>query len=139
MNAEVRRSPDGELAVRVDETTWQGLTGVWQDETMGEDEVRDWVQLVPRPDAPYQLPITTRTEVHQPGRPRRPVLSPMHAALLAHHPIMRSETGPLSGCRCGGVGLGQDVISHVIEQLRSVQAPALAELRALVDTLEGKP
>ncbi|HET6849857.1 MAG TPA: hypothetical protein VFH74_13405 [Gaiellales bacterium] len=38
-------------------------------------------------------------------------------ALLTHHPIMRSETGPLSGCRCGGVKLGQDVIEHVLGEL----------------------
>lgn len=38
-------------------------------------------------------------------------------ALRVHHPIMRSETGPFSGCRCGQVRLGQDVIAHVVEQL----------------------
>lgn len=39
-------------------------------------------------------------------------------ALRAHHPTMRSETGPFSGCRCGRVGLGEDVIAHVIDELR---------------------
>lgn len=39
-------------------------------------------------------------------------------ALRIHHPIMRSETGPFSGCRCGAVGLGQDVIAHVVAELR---------------------
>lgn len=40
-------------------------------------------------------------------------------ALRIHHPIMRSETGPFSGCRCGQVQLGQDVIAHVVEHLRA--------------------
>lgn len=38
-------------------------------------------------------------------------------ALRVHHPIMRSETGPFSGCRCGGVRLGEDVIAHVVGEL----------------------
>lgn len=37
----------------------------------------------------------------------------LRRVLLDHHPIMRSETGPFSGCRCGQVRLGQDVIAHV--------------------------
>lgn len=37
--------------------------------------------------------------------------------LRVHHPIMRSETGPFSGCRCGQVRLGEDVIAHVVEHL----------------------
>lgn len=44
----------------------------------------------------------------------------MRDVLRTHHPIMRSETGPLSGCRCGQVGLGQDVIAHVVDQLLAV-------------------
>jgi hypothetical protein len=40
-------------------------------------------------------------------------------ALRIHHPIMRSETGPFSGCRCGQVQLGQDVIAHVVAHLRA--------------------
>ena len=48
-------------------------------------------------------------------------------ALRSHHPIMRSETGPFSGCRCGQVRLGQDVIAHVVDQLID------ALLRAVVD------
>lgn len=40
-------------------------------------------------------------------------------ALRIHHPIMRSETGPFSGCRCGQVRLGQDVIAHVVTELRA--------------------
>lgn len=55
----------------------------------------------------------------------------LREALRAHHPTMRSETGPFSGCRCGGVKLGQDVIQHVVDQLRSAlahsAAPALVE------------
>ncbi len=39
-------------------------------------------------------------------------------ALRIHHPIMRSETGPFSGCRCGEVRLGQDVIAHVVTEIR---------------------
>lgn len=39
-------------------------------------------------------------------------------ALRIHHPIMRSETGPFSGCRCGQVRLGEDVIAHVVGELR---------------------
>jgi hypothetical protein len=42
----------------------------------------------------------------------------LREALRTHHPIMRSETGPFSGCRCGGVKLGQDVIEHVVGHLR---------------------
>lgn len=38
-------------------------------------------------------------------------------ALRIHHPIMRSETGLFSGCRCGGVRLGENVIKHVVEHL----------------------
>jgi hypothetical protein len=53
---------------------------------------------------------------------REPVASQadgeLRDALLTHHPIMRSETGPLSGCRCGQVKLGQDVIAHVVTELR---------------------
>lgn len=44
-------------------------------------------------------------------------------ALRVHHPIMRSETGPFSGCRCGQVKLGQDVIGHVTDHLRAALAP----------------
>ena len=40
--------------------------------------------------------------------------------LRVHHPVMRSETGPFSGCRCGQVQLGQDVIAHVVDQLQAV-------------------
>lgn len=40
-------------------------------------------------------------------------------ALRIHHPVMRSETGPFSGCRCGQVRLGQNVIAHVVERLRA--------------------
>lgn len=43
----------------------------------------------------------------------------LRETLRIHHPIMRSETGPFSGCRCGGVKLGQDVIAHVVEHLRA--------------------
>lgn len=43
----------------------------------------------------------------------------LREALRVHHPIMRSETGPLSGCRCGAVKLGQDVIAHVVTELRA--------------------
>jgi hypothetical protein len=59
--------------------------------------------------------------------PRIPVTGPvvrpggadeLIAALRIHHPIMRSETGPFSGCRCGQVRLGQDVIAHVVAELR---------------------
>lgn len=39
--------------------------------------------------------------------------------LRGHHPIMRSETGPFSGCRCGGVRLGEDVIGHVVDELQA--------------------
>lgn len=39
-------------------------------------------------------------------------------ALRIHHPIMRSETGPFSGCCCGAVKLGEDVIEHVVTELR---------------------
>ena len=38
-------------------------------------------------------------------------------ALRVHHPIMRSETGPFAGCRCGQVRLGEDVIAHVVGEL----------------------
>jgi hypothetical protein len=41
----------------------------------------------------------------------------LREVLRRHHPIMRSETGPFSGCRCGQVKLGQDVIAHVLDQL----------------------
>lgn len=47
----------------------------------------------------------------------------MRDALRIHHPIMRSETGPFSGCRCGGVQLGQDVIEHVVTELRRALDP----------------
>lgn len=40
-------------------------------------------------------------------------------ALRIHHPIMRSETGPFSGCSCGAVELGEDVIVHVVTELRN--------------------
>lgn len=43
----------------------------------------------------------------------------LREALRAHHPIMRSETGPFSGCRCGRVKIGQDVIAHVVTELRA--------------------
>lgn len=43
-------------------------------------------------------------------------------ALRTHHPIMRSETGPFSGCRCGQVKLGQDVIAHVVDHLGAALA-----------------
>jgi hypothetical protein len=42
---------------------------------------------------------------------------PLRNTLLAHHPIARSETGLLAGCRCGEVQLGEDVIQHVMEKL----------------------
>lgn len=58
------------------------------------------------------------------------------AVLLKHHPIMRSETGPLSGCRCGGLGLGQDVIAHVAEHLRAALLADATELRAKVQRVE---
>lgn len=47
--------------------------------------------------------------------------------LRIHHPIMRSETGPFSGCRCGQVGLGQDVIAHVVEHLSAALNPRAEE------------
>lgn len=55
--------------------------------------------------------------------------------LQRHHPIMRSETGPFSGCRCGAVRLGEDVIQHVIDQL----APLLGDvgLRQRVTEVAG--
>lgn len=40
-------------------------------------------------------------------------------ALLKHHPIAHSMTGALKGCRCGAVKLGQDVIAHVVAELRA--------------------
>jgi hypothetical protein len=43
-------------------------------------------------------------------------------ALRTHHPIMRSETGLFSGCRCGQVRLGQDVIAHVVGHLAAALA-----------------
>jgi len=43
--------------------------------------------------------------------------------LRVHHPVMRSETGPFSGCRCGGVRLGQDVIQHVVDHLATALVP----------------
>ena len=58
------------------------------------------------------------------GRPNAPAPSAgqdtgrLRDALRVHHPIMRSETGPFSGCRCGGVKLGQDVIAHVVGELQ---------------------
>lgn len=48
-------------------------------------------------------------------------------AVRRHHPIMRSETGPLSGCRCGAVRLGQDVIAHVVEHLSAALNPRAEE------------
>lgn len=39
--------------------------------------------------------------------------------LLKHHPIAHTMTGPLSGCRCGQVKLGEDVIAHVLDHLRT--------------------
>jgi uncharacterized protein YbaR (Trm112 family) len=39
--------------------------------------------------------------------------------LRVHHPTMLSETGPFSGCRCGQVKLGQDVIAHVVGHLHA--------------------
>ncbi|MCZ2837158.1 hypothetical protein [Modestobacter sp. VKM Ac-2985] len=51
---------------------------------------------------------------------RRPTeAEQLRDALRVHHPVMRSETGPFSGCRCKGVRLGEDVIAHVVGHLRA--------------------
>lgn len=54
--------------------------------------------------------------------PRAETGDKLRDALRVHHPIMRSETGPFSGCRCGRVRLGQDVIAHVVDHLRRALA-----------------
>jgi hypothetical protein len=51
----------------------------------------------------------------------------LREVLRRHHPIMRSETGPFSGCRCGQVKLGQDVIAHVLDHLLPVVASLIAQ------------
>ena len=43
---------------------------------------------------------------------------PIRLVPRLHHPIMRSETGPFSGCRCGEVKLGEDVLEHVAAKIR---------------------
>ena len=58
------------------------------------------------------------------------------AALRIHHPIMRSETGPFSGCRCGQVGPGENVIAHAIDALvPTVNRQIAAHLRAAANDL----
>lgn len=42
---------------------------------------------------------------------------PLRDTLLQYHPLARSRTGFLTGCRCGEVQLGEDVIQHVMEKL----------------------
>lgn len=81
---------------------------------------------------------------HWPGCSMQPAAVPdpsfrdkLAEALRTHHPIMRSETGPFSGCRCGQVKLGQDVIAHVVAHLEAAADQRAAEvLRAAADAIE---
>lgn len=66
---------------------------------------------------------SVRDDEYGPPPPAGQDTERLRDALRVHHPIMRSETGPFSGCRCGGVGLGQDVIAHVVTEIRRALDP----------------
>lgn len=62
---------------------------------------------------------------------------PLRETLLNHHPVMRSLTGPLAGCRCGEVGLGEDVIQHVMEKLLDGPLAPLLDAAFTVNRVEA--
>ncbi|HEX8321589.1 hypothetical protein [Longimicrobium sp.] len=68
----------------------------------------------------------------------RAEIEALRPVLLAHHPVMRSEDGPFSGCRCGQVRLGEDVIAHVAAELVAAQALELVSLRYRIAVLLEK-
>jgi len=73
----------------------------------------------PRPSVQDEIPTAPpRERVQTPAPSAGRDTGQLRDALRIHHPVMRSETGPFSGCRCGGVRLGQDVIAHVVGELR---------------------
>jgi hypothetical protein len=81
-----------------------------------EDAAADWSYFSDEFKAPYRRSAAAAVAALSAD-------AALRDALRVHHPIMRSETGPFSGCRCGQARLGQDVIAHVVEHLRAALAP----------------
>lgn len=89
------------------------------DDTGQDDEVEQVARAMAAvvPGVPGPTPLTrAMARAALAARPSADTET-LRDALRVHHPIMRSETGPFSGCRCKGVGLGEDVIAHVVGHL----------------------
>lgn len=94
-----------------------GLDGLPED----ADDFAAWLEI-----AAAHNPLAAALAAAPAAPPTRSVdADALRDALRTHHPIMRSETGPFSGCRCGEVRLGQDVIAHVADRLAAALAAEL--------------